>query len=47
MIKEKVPAIQKLSKQEKIALAGELWNEAMQEDEIELTQAQKRRWTGE
>ncbi len=42
MIKEKIPQLKKLSKQEKRILAGELWDEAMDIDDIELTDDQKK-----
>lgn len=42
MIKEKIPGINKLSDQEKITLAGELWDEVMTEDVFELTEEQKK-----
>jgi|AntRauTorcE11897_2_1112592.scaffolds.fasta_scaffold11859_3 putative addiction module component (TIGR02574 family) len=41
MIKERIPAIEKLSKKEKILLAGELWDEAFTEEDVELTEDQK------
>lgn len=41
MIKEKIPGIKKLSDQEKITLAGELWDEVMTEDAFDLTEEQK------
>ena len=42
MIKERIPAIEKLSKKEKILLAGELWDEAFTEEDVELTEDQKK-----
>ncbi|HEX6982973.1 MAG TPA: addiction module protein [Balneolaceae bacterium] len=41
MIKEKIPALNSLSKDEKLRLAGELWSEVFGEEDIELTDAQK------
>ncbi len=40
MIKDKIPQLKKLSKQEKRVLAGELWDEVMDIDDIELTDDQ-------
>lgn len=42
MIKELIPQLKKLSKQEKRILAGELWDEVMVIDDIELTDRQKK-----
>jgi len=41
MINKKVPGIKELTDQEKITLAGELWDEVMTEDSFELTEEQK------
>ena len=42
MIKEKIPELKKLSKEEKKVLAGELWDEAMVVEDVELTAEQKK-----
>lgn len=42
MIKERIPGLDKLTNEEKLALAGELWDEAMSEEAIELTEDQKK-----
>lgn len=42
MIKEKIPQLKKLSKIEKRVLAGELWDEVMTIEDVELTPEQKR-----
>jgi len=42
MIKEKFPEIKKLTKREKLILAGELWDEVMNEEQIDLTPEQKK-----
>jgi putative addiction module component (TIGR02574 family) len=41
MIKEKISELEKLSKEEKLRLAGELWNDAFDEKDILLSDAQK------
>lgn len=42
MIKEKFPEIKKLTKREKLILAGELWDEVVNEEQIDLTPEQKK-----
>jgi|AntRauTorckE6833_2_1112554.scaffolds.fasta_scaffold06912_5 putative addiction module component (TIGR02574 family) len=42
MIKEKIPQLKQLSKLEKRVLAGELWDEVMTIEDVELTSAQKK-----
>ncbi len=42
MIKEKIPALDKLSKEEKLRLAGELWSEVFEEKDVLLTDEQKK-----
>jgi putative addiction module component (TIGR02574 family) len=42
MIKEKIPQLKKLSKEEKRVLAGELWDEVMTIEDVELTPELKR-----
>ena len=42
MIKEKIPQLKQLSKLEKRVLAGELWDEVMAIEDVELTSAQKK-----
>jgi putative addiction module component (TIGR02574 family) len=42
MIKEKIPQLKKLTKKEKRVLAGELWDEVMAIDDVELTPEQKK-----
>lgn len=41
MIKEKIPALNSLSDEEKIILIGELWDEVMTEETFELSDEQK------
>lgn len=42
MIKEKIPELDKLTREEKRVLAGELWDEVMSVENIELTSNQKK-----
>lgn len=42
MIKDNIPELSKLTKAEKIRLAGELWSEAFEEEDVLLTEAQKK-----
>jgi putative addiction module component (TIGR02574 family) len=41
MIKEKLPELDKLTDQEKLILIGELWDEVMSEESLDLTEWQK------
>jgi len=42
MIKEKIPALNELSDDEKIILIGELWDDVMTEKSFRLTKEQKK-----
>jgi putative addiction module component (TIGR02574 family) len=42
MIKKKIPALKNLSDEEKLILAGELWDEIMTEGSFDLTNEQKK-----
>lgn len=42
MIKEQIPELEKLTKAEKVRLAGELWSEAFEEKDVLLSDEQKK-----